>query len=137
MERAKEDAQVLRGVPAVAPTRLGAPPGLLDLVGDGGDLAPDEGDAPEVPDEAARLLDGHAGRDDGVRELAEVPHLAPHEQRERDPEDDPEDGDDVEEADQAHACGRERESHAGSLPAPTRRFTALGVGTRSLSTGAG
>ena len=98
-------------------------PGLLDLVGDGGDLTPDEGDAPEVPDQAARLLDRHAGRDDGVRELAEVPHLAPDEQREHDPEDDPQDGDDVEEADQSHACGRKRESHARSLPAPTRRFT--------------
>ena len=130
--KGQEDAQVLRGVPAVASARLGAPPGLLDLVGDGGDLAPDEGDAPEVPDEAARLLDRHAGRDDGVRELAEVPHLAPDEQREREPEDDPQDGDDVEEADQAHACGRKRKSHARSLPAPTRRFTVPGRGNKQL-----
>src|SRR4051794_16739677 len=70
--KGQEDAQVLRGVPAIAPAHLGTFPGLFDLVGDGGDLAPDEGDAPEIADEAARFLDRHASRDDGVRELAEV-----------------------------------------------------------------
>src|SRR5829696_1057776 len=117
--KSQEDAQVLGGVPAVPSAHLGTPPGLLDLVGDGGDLATDEGDAPEFADEAARFLDRHAGRYDGVRELAEVSHLAPYEQRERHPEDDPHDGDDVEEADQAHACSRERKAHAGFIPAPT------------------
>ena len=95
-------------------------PGLLDLVGDGGDLAPDEGDAPEVPDEPARLLDRYAGRRRRCPRLAEVPHLAPDEQREHDPENDPDDGDDVEEADRAHACGRKRKSHAPSLPRSDR-----------------
>jgi hypothetical protein len=73
----KQNAEVVRAVPAVASARLGAPACSAHAIRHFAHAASDEGDATEGVHEVARLLDCDAGDDHRVTQLAKVANLAP------------------------------------------------------------